>query len=109
MSDITDRSRPEASQGVETVVPGWRPSSTLDALQELVDVAAQVPHEFARAAGLSTSELHSLRHLMDHPMGPVDCLGGDTPPIWAGATIAYSQGAALEVEITTMAARIAGP
>ncbi|HET7762874.1 MAG TPA: MarR family transcriptional regulator [Phycicoccus sp.] len=72
MSDITDRTRSEASPGVEAVVPGWRPSPTLEALQELVDVAAQVPHEFARAAGLSTSELHSLRHLMDHPMGPVE-------------------------------------
>jgi DNA-binding MarR family transcriptional regulator len=54
------------------VAPGWVPSPTLDALQELVDVAAQVPHDVARAAGLSTSELHSLRHLMDTPMGPVD-------------------------------------
>lgn len=54
------------------MVPGWVPSPTLDALQELVDVAAQVPHDVARAAGLSTSELHSLRHLMDTPMGPVD-------------------------------------
>lgn len=54
------------------MVPGWVPSPTLDALQELVDVAAQVPHEVARAAGLSTSELHSLRHLMDTPMGPVE-------------------------------------
>ena len=54
----------------------WSPTTarrrSLDALQELVDVAAQVPHEVARAAGLSTSELHSLRHLMDTPMGPVE-------------------------------------
>jgi DNA-binding MarR family transcriptional regulator len=54
------------------VVPEWAPSRTLDALQELVDVAGQVPHDVARAAGLSTSELHSLRHLMDTPMGPVE-------------------------------------
>lgn len=54
------------------MAPGWVPSPTLDALQELVDVAAQVPHDVARAAGLSTSELHSLRHLMNTPMGPVD-------------------------------------
>ncbi len=53
-------------------MPGWVPSPTLDALQELVDVAAQVPHEVARAAGQSTSERHSLRHLMDTPMGPVE-------------------------------------
>lgn len=54
------------------VVPQYRNSATLDALQELVDVAAQVPHEVARRAGLSTSELHSLRHLFEHPMGPVE-------------------------------------
>jgi len=69
--DITERATPGAI-GVEGVVPRWVPSPTLDALQELVDVAAQVPHEVARAAGLSTSELHSLRHLMDTPMGPVE-------------------------------------
>jgi DNA-binding MarR family transcriptional regulator len=72
--DITERVTPGAS-GVEGRVPGvpdWAPSSTLDALQELVDVAAQVPHDVARAAGLSTSELHSLRHLMDTAMGPVE-------------------------------------
>ncbi len=53
-------------------MPGFEQSGSLDALQELVDVAAQVPHEVARRAGLSTSELHSLRHLMDTPMGPVE-------------------------------------
>ena len=57
---------------VRSVVPTYRESGSLDALQELVDVAAQVPHEVARQAGLSTSELHSLRHLMDTPMGPVE-------------------------------------
>ncbi|MBM6405408.1 MarR family transcriptional regulator [Phycicoccus sp. CSK15P-2] len=57
---------------VAEVVPGWRPSGTLDALQELVDVAAQVPQEVARRAGLSTSELHALRHLSGGAMGPVD-------------------------------------
>jgi DNA-binding MarR family transcriptional regulator len=80
VSDITDNQpvgaspgdRAEVTRGVGSVVPGWVPSPTLDALQELVDVAALVPHEVARAAGLSTSELHSLRHLMDAPMGPVE-------------------------------------
>jgi len=57
---------------VRSVVPGYRPSGSLDALQELVDVAGQVPHEVARKAGLSVSELHSLRHLMTSPMGPVE-------------------------------------
>ncbi len=88
MSDITQR-RPsdasraerldgppgpvdEATAGVQSVVPSYRPSGSLDALQELVDVAGQVPHEVARKAGLSVSELHSLRHLMSSPMGPVE-------------------------------------
>ncbi|MFL6167687.1 MAG: MarR family winged helix-turn-helix transcriptional regulator [Ornithinibacter sp.] len=53
-------------------MPTYRQSGSLDALQELVDVAALVPHEVARRAGLSTSELHSLRHLMENPMGPVE-------------------------------------
>jgi DNA-binding MarR family transcriptional regulator len=57
---------------VHTVVPEYRASASLDALQELVDVAGQVPHEVARRAGLSVSELHSLRHLMSAPMGPVE-------------------------------------
>jgi DNA-binding MarR family transcriptional regulator len=57
---------------VRSVVPGYQRSSSLDALQELVDVAGQVPHEVARKAGLSVSELHSLRHLMTAPMGPVE-------------------------------------
>lgn len=57
---------------MRSVVPEYQTSGSLDALQELVDVAALVPHEVARQAGLSTSELHSLRHLMDTPMGPVE-------------------------------------
>lgn len=57
---------------VTSVVPAFEPSTSLDALQELVDLAAQVPHDVARRAGLSVSELHSLRHLMAAPMGPVE-------------------------------------
>ena len=77
MSDIRDNRPTDANLSkvptdVRSVVPDYRPSGSLDALQELVDVAAQVPHEVARKAGLSTSELHSLRHLMDTPMGPVE-------------------------------------
>ncbi|WP_377641389.1 MarR family winged helix-turn-helix transcriptional regulator [Oryzobacter terrae] len=53
-------------------VPAWTGSSTLDSLQDLVDVAALLPAEVARQAGLSTSELHSLRHLSKAPMGPVE-------------------------------------
>ncbi|TQN45317.1 DNA-binding MarR family transcriptional regulator [Humibacillus xanthopallidus] len=55
-----------------TGVPNWQLTGTLSALQELVEVAEAVPAVVARQAGLSTSELHSLRHLMRGPMGPVD-------------------------------------
>jgi DNA-binding MarR family transcriptional regulator len=57
---------------VESVVPEWRRSATLEALQELVDVAGAVTPAVARRAGLSTSELHSLRHLMEMPQSPGD-------------------------------------
>ena len=77
MSDIREKRPVDANPSkvpaeLTSVVPDYRTSGSLDALQELVDVAAQVPHEVARKAGLSTSELHSLRHLMDTPMGPVE-------------------------------------
>jgi DNA-binding MarR family transcriptional regulator len=77
VSDIREKRPADANPSkvpseLTSVVPDYRTSGSLDALQELVDVAAQVPHEVARKAGLSTSELHSLRHLMDTPMGPVE-------------------------------------
>lgn len=72
VSDITQSRARESSQALSEVVPGWADSSTLDALQELTDVAAQMPHDVARRAGLSTSELHSLRHLSAGPLGPVE-------------------------------------
>ncbi|MGO4361479.1 MarR family winged helix-turn-helix transcriptional regulator [Terrabacter sp. 2TAF16] len=58
--------------GLVPGVPEWRTSGTLTALQELVEVSETVPAVVARKAGLSTSELHSLRHLMRGPIGPVD-------------------------------------
>ena len=77
MSDIRESgpgiaSPSKVATDVTSVVPDYRTSASLEALQELVDVAAQMPQEVARQAGLSTSELHSLRHLMDTPMGPVE-------------------------------------
>ena len=62
----------EPATTVNSVVSAFAPSTSLDALQELVDLAAQVPHDVARKAGLSVSELHSLRHLMAAPKGPVE-------------------------------------
>ncbi len=72
VSDITKPATADASRGLQRTVPEWTGSSTLDALQELVDLAALMPPEVAHRAGLSTSELHALRHLMGTPLGPVD-------------------------------------
>lgn len=61
-----------ASRSVQDVVPQWRMSGTLDRLQRLLDAGSAAPIEVARRAGLSTSELHALRHLSGRPMGPAD-------------------------------------
>ncbi|WP_242652821.1 MarR family winged helix-turn-helix transcriptional regulator [Intrasporangium flavum] len=58
--------------GLVPGVPQWRTTPTLAALQELVELSETVPATVARQAGLSTSELHSLRHLMRGPIGPVE-------------------------------------
>jgi DNA-binding MarR family transcriptional regulator len=55
-----------------SAVPEFRMSGALEALQELIEVAEAVTPAVARQAGLSTSELHSLRHLSANPMGPVE-------------------------------------
>lgn len=67
---VSTADRPGA--GLVPGVPSWRTTGTLSALQELVEVSETVPAVVARKAGLSTSELHSLRHLMRGPVGPVD-------------------------------------
>ena len=67
-----DSARPEGGHTVHTVAPAYRASGSLEALEELVAVAAQSPQAVARRAGLSVSELHSLRHLSSTPMGPVE-------------------------------------
>lgn len=69
VADVAD-GRPDV--GLVPGVPAWRTTGTLAALQELVEVSETVPAVVARQAGLSTSELHSLRHLMRGPVGPVD-------------------------------------
>jgi DNA-binding MarR family transcriptional regulator len=73
VSDISSIDAPRTPPpGAAHGVPNWRLTGSLSALQELVAVAEAVPAVVARRAGLSTSELHSLRHLMRGPMGPVD-------------------------------------
>jgi DNA-binding MarR family transcriptional regulator len=52
--------------------PDWRQTRTLSALQELIDIATMTPAAVARRAGLSTSELHALRHLSTGPLGNAD-------------------------------------
>ncbi|MDN5767361.1 MAG: MarR family transcriptional regulator [Humibacillus sp.] len=63
---------PAGSGGTATGVPEFRMTGSLVALQQLVTVSETVPAALARQAGLSSSELHSLRHLMRGPMGPVE-------------------------------------
>ena len=47
------------------------PTSTAAALDTLIQVAGCVEPAVARRAGLSTSELQALRHLVDGSLGPV--------------------------------------
>jgi DNA-binding MarR family transcriptional regulator len=47
-------------------------SATLSALDELIQAAAAVEPAVARRAGLSTSELQALRHLLEGSRGPVE-------------------------------------
>ncbi len=46
--------------------------TTLSALDELIQVAATLEPAVARRAGLSTSELQALRHLVGGSRGPVE-------------------------------------
>jgi DNA-binding MarR family transcriptional regulator len=46
--------------------------TTLSALDELIRAAAGVEPSVARRAGISTSELQALRHLLDGSHGPVE-------------------------------------
>ena len=54
------------------VVPGWRPSRTLELLEELLDAGAAGPRAVGRRIGLSPNEIHALRHLSREPMSPGD-------------------------------------
>ncbi|MEO6020482.1 MAG: MarR family transcriptional regulator [Knoellia sp.] len=81
MSDITESVEPDASLGgpsraarttAASVAPAYRASASLQALEELVELAGHTSQDIARNAGLSVSELHSLRHLAARPMGPVE-------------------------------------
>ena len=46
--------------------------TTLSALDQLIQAAAAVEPAVARRAGISTSELQALRHLVDGSRGPVE-------------------------------------
>ncbi len=47
-------------------------SPTTSALDQLIQVAAAVEPAVARRAGISTSELQAMRHLLDRSRGPVE-------------------------------------
>jgi DNA-binding MarR family transcriptional regulator len=57
---------------VTTDVPQEASTSTTAALDALIQVAATVEPAVARRAGLSTSELQALRHLVGGSRGPVE-------------------------------------
>lgn len=64
-----DASRPgPATDFVST----FRQTATLSALRELVDVAGAVPAAVAGRAGLSRTELSTLEHLINGPLGPAE-------------------------------------
>lgn len=76
-TDDSDAARPASAPHEEratarSVAPAYEHSPSLEALEELVALAAQTPQAVARRGGLSVSELHSLRHLSSTPMGPVE-------------------------------------
>jgi len=65
--------RPVLSDKVEDYDDSWGESSSLQALRDLTDVAAEVRPAIARRAGLSHSELLTLEHLMGSPsLGPAE-------------------------------------
>ena len=56
----------------DTPFEGWQQTRTLDLLRELCNVVEKVRPAVGERAGLSRSELLTLEHLMDEPLGPVE-------------------------------------
>ena len=48
---------------VSQYVPGWHVTSSLDALEGLMDAVGTAPSSAAQRCGMSVTELHALRHL----------------------------------------------
>ncbi|WP_420176296.1 MarR family transcriptional regulator [Luteococcus sp. OSA5] len=67
-----DRSPAERSELARGAVPQWQPSAALLALDSLVDAAMAAQPALARRAQLSESELHALRSLSRHRLGPAE-------------------------------------
>jgi DNA-binding MarR family transcriptional regulator len=57
-------------QSASEFMARFEQTSSLEALRELVNVAAQVTPAVAERAGLSHSEILTLEHLMAEPLGP---------------------------------------
>jgi DNA-binding MarR family transcriptional regulator len=57
-------------QSASEIMARFEQTSSLEALRELVNVAAQVTPAVAERAGLSHSEILTLEHLMAEPLGP---------------------------------------
>lgn len=69
MSDVTRTDPALSRRGLRD---GWGQTTTLVLLQKLIDAAGAAPAAVARRAGLSTSEVHALRHLAMGLDGPAD-------------------------------------
>lgn len=59
-------------EAVTQAVPQWRHSPALEALDELVELAALSVPAMSRRAGLTETEMHALRHLMKEDIGPAE-------------------------------------
>ncbi len=68
----SDKPGTDGSAPATEYVAEWQQTDTLTALQELLDVSAQVRPAVARRAGLTQSELVALEHLIRGPIGPAE-------------------------------------
>lgn len=53
---------------VSRFVPGWRPTTSLGALEDLMDAMGTAPVAAAQRVDLTVTELHALRHLSRRPL-----------------------------------------
>lgn len=72
VGDRHGRAPEPVSAQLTEAVPRWRPSPSLAALEDVIEVAQALPERVARRGGLSVTELHALRVLSRRSVGPVE-------------------------------------